>query len=121
MQLPLVSIAMCTYNGAKFMAKQLESIINQTYKNLEIVIVDDRSTDDTVAIVEQFAKNDERIKFYQNETNLGFNKNFEKAVNLTTGDYISISDQDDIWLPTKIEDLLNAIAIIGSSSQTRYT
>ena len=104
---PLVSIAMCTYNGGAYIREQLDSIINQTYKHLEIVIVDDVSTDNTRQIINEYIQRDERIKFYQNEINLGFNKNFEKAVVLTTGEWISIADQDDIWHLEKIEHMLN--------------
>lgn len=106
---PLVSIALCTYNGAKFIHKQLDSILNQTHKNLEIVLVDDCSTDDTYEIISGYAKKDERIRCFRNESNQGYNRNFEKAISLTTGDYIAISDQDDIWLSHKITSLLNCI------------
>jgi glycosyltransferase involved in cell wall biosynthesis len=106
---PLVSIALCTYNGEKYIRQQLDSIINQTYQNLEIVIVDDSSSDDTYNIAGNYAQKDSRIKCFRNEVNLGFNKNFEKAIKLTTGAFIAISDQDDIWLPQKIESLLNHI------------
>ncbi|MBS1521294.1 MAG: glycosyltransferase [Bacteroidetes bacterium] len=107
---PLVSIALCTYNGGRFLSQQLDSILGQTYHNLEIVIVDDCSTDDTSDIITRYIQKDSRIKFFKNEVNLGFNKNFEKAIELTTGEYISISDQDDIWLPNKIEALVKDIA-----------
>lgn len=106
---PLISIALCTYNGEKYIGQQLESILSQTCRNLEVVIVDDCSTDGTIDIVNGYAKKDARIKCFVNETNLGFNKNFERAITLTTGEYIAISDQDDIWLPEKIESLLNNI------------
>lgn len=109
MMQPLISIALCTYNGAKYLQEQLMSIVNQTYKNIEVVIVDDCSTDNTVDIVKSLEKSFPRIKLYQNEKNLGFNKNFEKAIELTTGDYIAISDQDDIWELNKLELLLNHI------------
>lgn len=107
---PLVSIALCTYNGERFLNQQLGSILAQTHHNLEIIIVDDCSTDDTTNIITQYAEKDNRIKFFKNETNLGFNKNFEKAIGLTTSEYISISDQDDIWLPGKIKALVKNIA-----------
>lgn len=106
---PLVSIALCTYNGEKYIRQQLDSIINQTYQNLEIVIVDDSSSDDTYNIAGDYAQKDSRIKCFRNELNLGFNKNFERAIELTSGEYIAISDQDDIWLPQKIDALLNHI------------
>jgi glycosyltransferase involved in cell wall biosynthesis len=103
---PLISIALCTYNGEKYLKEQLDSIIDQTYRNLEIIIVDDCSLDSTFGIIKKYAGADKRIKYYQNEVNLGYNKNFERAIGLATGDYISISDQDDIWMLDKIEILL---------------
>ncbi|HEK20317.1 glycosyltransferase family 2 protein [Mucilaginibacter sp.] len=105
MTLPLISVALCTYNGEKYIEAQLNSLIHQTYKNLEIIIVDDGSTDDTARLIQQMAANDGRIKFYRNEQNLGFNQNFQKAIGLTTGEYIAICDQDDIWAENKIEIL----------------
>ena len=99
----LISIAMCTYNGERFIIKQLESLVNQSYKNLELIIVDDDSTDSTIEIIKKYALNDSRIKFFQNEYNLGFVKNFEKAISLCKGDYIALADQDDIWKLDKLE------------------
>ncbi|HWD88832.1 MAG TPA: glycosyltransferase [Mucilaginibacter sp.] len=98
----LVSVALCTYNGEKYIEEQLQSIINQTYGNLEITVVDDCSTDGTARIIREFANRDKRIQFFINSHNLGFNKNFEKALRLTSGKFIAISDQDDIWLPDKL-------------------
>lgn len=109
MQEPLISVALCTYNGERFLPEQMDSILAQSYKNLEIIIVDDCSTDKTVDIINAYAEKDDRIKLFRNEVNLGFNKNFEKALSLTSGEYISISDQDDIWLPQKLEILLKNI------------
>jgi glycosyltransferase involved in cell wall biosynthesis len=109
MEEPLISVALCTYNGEKYLTEQLDSIIAQTYKKLEIIIVDDASTDNTFDIVNRYAREDERIKCVRNDLNLGYNKNFEKALGLTSGDYIAISDQDDIWLPEKLQILLDNI------------
>lgn len=106
---PLVSIALCTYNGEKFLNKQLTSILSQTHGNIELIIVDDFSTDNTVKLIKAFQKTDQRIKLIINESNIGYNQNFQKAISLCTGDFISISDQDDIWLNHKIETLLQAI------------
>lgn len=105
----LVSIALATYNGEKFIAEQLDSLINQTYQELEIIICDDGSTDKTVEIIQNYQQKDSRICLFQNETNLGVLKNFEKAISLSSGDYIALSDQDDIWETNKIEFMLNTI------------
>ncbi len=109
MEEPLISIALCTYNGAKYLGEQLDSILGQTYQKFEIIVVDDCSTDHTPDIVGRYAAQDSRIKFFKNEANLGFNKNFEKAIRLTSGEYIAISDQDDIWLANKLRLLLDNI------------
>jgi len=100
---PLVSIALCTYNGEKFLAEQLDSIVNQTYSNLEVIVVDDRSSDQTLNILQSYSNQFAYIKVYENEVNLGYIKNFEKAINLCTGEFIALADQDDIWFPNKIE------------------
>lgn len=105
---PLISIAMATYNGEKYLREQLESIYSQTYKNIEVVVTDDGSTDKTVEILEEYA-NSHGLRYYINETNLGFVKNFEKAVDLCRGEYIALSDQDDIWLPHKLSTLMENI------------
>jgi len=105
----LVSIAIATYKGEKYIKEQIESILNQTYKNLEIIICDDNSTDNTFNILKEYAKKDKRIKLYKNKQNLGYVKNFEKAISLCHGDYIALSDQDDIWLKEKIKILLDNI------------
>jgi glycosyltransferase involved in cell wall biosynthesis len=109
MTTPLVSIAMCTYNGEKYLKQQLDSLLKQTYTNLEIIITDDGSKDGTMGILNQYASNDSRIKVFQNETNLGFVQNFSKAISLCNGDFIALADQDDIWKSTKIEVFVNNI------------
>ena len=98
-----VSLAMATYNGEKYIAELLESLQNQTQKPWEIIISDDCSTDKTIEIIQRF-KSSLNIKIIQNETNLGINKNFEKAVQNCSGDYILICDQDDVWFPNNIEE-----------------
>jgi glycosyltransferase involved in cell wall biosynthesis len=102
MKKPLVSVALCTYNGAVYLAQQLDTLISQTYQNLEIVVVDDCSTDRTFAILTDYASRYPQFKIYQNEYNLGFVKNFERAAKLCSGELIALCDQDDIWHPEKI-------------------
>jgi len=108
--LPLISVVLCTYNGEKYLAQQLDSILIQTYTNLEILISDDVSTDKTLEILKAYNKKDKRIRICQNSHNLGFNKNFEKAVSLAGADWIAIADQDDIWLPHKLMALYKSVA-----------
>ncbi|WP_259068343.1 glycosyltransferase family 2 protein [Mucilaginibacter sp. X4EP1] len=102
-QTPLVSIALCTYNGAEYLADQLDTLVNQTYKAIEIIIVDDCSTDETISVINNYASHYSQIKVFQNETNLGFTGNFEKAVKLCKGEYIALCDQDDLWDLRKVE------------------
>lgn len=100
----MISVALCTYNGAEFIKEQLFSIINQTRKVDEIIVCDDGSTDDTINIVSRIAESSiVPIYVYINEINLGCLKNFEKAIKLCAGDIVFLSDQDDIWKKNKVE------------------
>jgi glycosyltransferase involved in cell wall biosynthesis len=107
--LPLVSIALATYNGEKYLTEQLDSLINQTHANIEIVVVDDCSKDSTVAIIKQYQNKFSYIKLLINEVNVGVSKTFEKAIENCTGTYIALCDQDDIWMLDKIEILVNEV------------
>ncbi len=109
-KVPLISIAICTYNGANYIKEQILSIITQTYQNLEIIIIDDCSIDQTFAVLESFRLKDPRIQVFKNPKNLGFNANFNKAISLTTGKYIAVADQDDIWDINKISLMYDRIA-----------
>jgi glycosyltransferase involved in cell wall biosynthesis len=105
----LVSIAVCTYNGEKHLEEQLESLVNQTYLHKEIIVVDDCSSDQTVSILEKYSSIYPFFHFSVNEKNLGYVKNFEKAILLCKGNYIALSDQDDIWLLNKVEEQVKNI------------
>ena len=106
---PLVSIAMTTYNGAQFLEDQINSILQQTYSNIELIVVDDCSTDNTYELLESFLSKDKRIHIFKNKNNIGFVKNLCKAISLCSGDFIALSDQDDIWEDWKIEKQINSI------------
>jgi glycosyltransferase involved in cell wall biosynthesis len=105
---PPISVVLCTYNGAKYIEAQLASILAQTYAVAEIIVVDDVSSDDTMAVVERAAARDSRISLSQNAFNIGFTSNFESALLMAKHDYIAISDQDDIWHLQKIEKMMAA-------------
>lgn len=107
--LPLISVALCTFNGEKHVTEQLESILSQSYKSIEIIICDDQSTDGTFEILKRYATNYPTISLYQNDRNLGFVKNFEQAISRCTGEYIALSDQDDIWMKEKLTILITQI------------
>ena len=99
-----ISVALCTYNGSQYLTRQLDSILTQlNYIPDEIIICDDKSSDTTLAILNDYTILYPGIfKVYVNEINLGSTKNFEKAISLCSGDYIFLSDQDDIWKSDKV-------------------
>ena len=98
------SIVLATYNGSKYIKQQLDSFKNQTRIPDEIIICDDGSSDNTITIIESYIKENSELNIilYKNEYNLGYSANFYKAANLSTGDVIFFSDQDDIWNKDKI-------------------
>lgn len=105
-----ISIALCTYNGAKYIAEQLESLARQTVGPFELVVCDDGSTDDTLKIIREFASRVPfEIRIFENEENLQFTGNFLKAASLCTGDYIAFCDQDDVWEVEKIGACISAL------------
>ena len=109
-----ISVAMATCNGEKFIGKQIDSILAQTMQPTEIIICDDASTDNTIAILKQYEEK-KLIKLYSNDRRLGVIDNFKKAVSLTSdGHYIALSDQDDIWLPQKLEQTHQQLIKIDS-------
>ncbi len=105
----LVSIALCTYNGEAYLREQLDSIVNQSYSPIELIAVDDCSTDNSLKILQEYAVKYPIIKIFVNSENLGYIKNFEKALQLCSGDYIALSDQDDIWDLKKVEKQVHTI------------
>src|SRR5574344_1867255 len=104
----MISVALCTYNGEKYIEEQLLSIIHQTEKVDEIVVCDDCSVDNTIKKVEHIAVEHPEITFNikVNEQNLGVTKNFEKAIFLCKGDIVFLSDQDDVWNPNKVASIV---------------
>jgi len=105
MNSPLVSVAVTTYNGSAYLREQLDSIYAQSYPNLEVVVCDDKSTDNTIAILEEYRQR-RHLHYYVNEKTLRVVKNFEKAMSLCSGAYVALCDQDDVWLPDKIQKSL---------------
>lgn len=98
-----VSVAMCTYQGQRYLAEQLESISRQTVLPSELVVCDDQSTDRTVEILEGYARTAPfPVKIHVNESRLGFAQNFARSLSLTSGEVVLLTDQDDRWLPTRV-------------------
>lgn len=105
----LISVVMCTYNGAKYLKEQIDSILQQTIADFELVVCDDCSNDGTWEILQDYASSNDKIRVCRNERNLGFLKNYEKALGLASGEYVALSDQDDIWMPNHLEVLVNLL------------
>lgn len=104
-----VDILLATYNGEKFLTEQLDSILNQSYQDFNLIISDDNSTDSTLKILEEYVKKDNRITIYKQEKNLGVVSNFEFLISKITSRYFMFSDQDDIWTEDKIEKSLETL------------
>ena len=107
---PKVSVVLCTYNGEEYLSEQIDSLLSQTYPIYEIVVQDDGSEDRTWEIIESYKHSYPSLfKIFKNKTNLYFNQNFYSAILKTTGDLIVLCDQDDIWLPNKIQYQVDTI------------
>lgn len=103
-----VSVAMCTYNGERFLQQQLDSLASQTRQPDEVVVCDDCSTDNTVAILDRWAESVPfSVRIIRNQSNLGCFHNFENALKNVEGDVVFLADQDDVWHSNKIEVMLN--------------
>lgn len=105
----MISVAMSTYNGEKYVIAQLRSIYEQNIRPDEVVIVDDCSKDHTVSLIRNWIEDKTEIcwRIYQNKTNQGYIKNFFKSISLTNGDIIILCDQDDLWEKDKIQEIIN--------------
>jgi glycosyltransferase involved in cell wall biosynthesis len=101
-----ISVALTSCNGANYLKEQLESVYAQSLLPDEVIVCDDCSTDNSIEILTEY-KEKHNLRYFINDKKLGFVKNFEKAISLCSGDFIALSDQDDVWLPKKIEILYN--------------
>lgn len=102
---PAVSVLMTVYNSEKYIARAIESILNQTFTDFEFIIIDDQSSDKTREIIEFYRQKDKRLVFFKNENNLGIIPNRNKLISLAKGKYIAWQDADDISLNYRIEKL----------------
>lgn len=107
-----VSVCLATYNGAKYLKEQLDSILSQLNENDEVVVVDDCSSDGTVDLVNSYG--DHRIRLYLNKENRGVNDSFEKAISMSKGEYIFLSDQDDVWPVGRLVIMKTTLKISGA-------
>ena len=107
---PTVSVVLCTYNGARYLREQLESIASQSRQPAEMVVCDDGSEDDTVFILRGFAaKVSFPVCIVQNPHRLGSTRNFDQGIGLASGEFIALCDQDDVWSPEKLKHLANVL------------
>ncbi|MCB0696722.1 MAG: glycosyltransferase family 2 protein [Chitinophagaceae bacterium] len=113
---PLISILMTAYNRGKFIAEAIESVLNSTYQNFELIIVDDVSKDDTYKIASSYAEKDKRISVYRNEENLGDYPNRNRAASYAKGEYLKYLDADDKLYPYGLEIMLKNMAQFPESS-----
>lgn len=104
-----ISVVLATYNGDNYIVEQLESLLKQTLPFKELIVCDDNSSDNTKEILAKYASQDSRIKVFCNSQNIGFKANFEKALRLSTGNYVALCDQDDVWHVNHLEVLCKNI------------
>ena len=102
-QYPLVSIITPSYNSEKYISETIESVLDQTYQEWEMIIVDDLSSDDSLQIIEHYAKKDSRIKVIRSKQNMGPAHARNRAIKEAKGRYIAFLDSDDVWFPKKLE------------------
>lgn len=107
--LPRISVALCVYNGEAWLRPQLDSLLAQEGVELEVVVVDDCSTDGSLALLREYARRDARIRVHANQVNLGHLRSFEKCMSLCDAPMIAPCDQDDVWHPRKLATLARAI------------
>lgn len=107
-----VSVCIATYNGAEFVKEQLDSILNQIPEDAEVLVGDDGSSDDTIRIIGDL--DDARIRVIKNSSNLGYIGNFEHLIDVAAGNYIFLSDQDDIWPAGRVEKMMSAMQLSNS-------
>ncbi len=117
---PLVSVLMTAYNRQAFIAEAIESVLSSDYKNFELIIVDDYSTDDTVSIIKNYSIQDKRIKFYVNDNNLGDYPNRNKAASLAKGKYIMYCDSDDCFFKDTLSYCLNEMEVNPNADLGMY-
>lgn len=102
---PKVSVIMPVYNGERFLREAIESVLNQTFSDLELIIVNDGSKDNSLNIIKSYAEKDSRVKIIDQE-NFGLASSLNNSVRIANGNYLSIIEHDDIWLPKKLETIL---------------
>ena len=108
-EIPVVSVGLPVFNGEAYLAEAIDSLLGQTFKNLELIVCDNASTDDTETICRERAASDERLRYYRNDTNIGAMKNFNKVVDLARGKYFKWAAHDDVHDETYVERCLEIL------------
>lgn len=106
---PKITVIIPSYNSGKFLNKAVESVVNQTYKNIEIIVINDGSTDNTEQIIQEWQQKDERVKYISHTKNKGLPAARNTAIRNSRGEYIALLDADDIWIENKLEKQLAEI------------
>ena len=113
-EIPLVSVIMPAYNAVPFIEEAIKSVISQTVKDWELLVIDDGSADDSVQIAQKTADSDSRIRVFRNEVNSGVAKTRNRGIDLAKGKYIAFLDSDDVWHPEKLEMQLKKMQKTGA-------
>jgi len=106
---PTFSVIMPCYNASSYIAQSIESVLNQTFKDFELIVVDDASQDNSLSIIENFSRMDDRVKLVSLSENVGASSARNSAIQISTGKWISILDADDVFMPDKLERQYEAI------------
>ena len=124
MDLPLITVGIPVFNGEKFLKKRLDSVLNQTYKNFEVIISDNASTDDTSKLCNEIIKKEKNIQYYLQKENIGYVNNFNFLIKKTNGKYFTFAAVDDVWEPNFLEKNVNILQtndkIVGSIGTVKY-
>jgi glycosyltransferase involved in cell wall biosynthesis len=118
---PLVSVILTTYNRAHIVSKSLQSVLTQTYRNFEAIVIDDNSTDNTKEIITNIACKDSRVKYFRNNENKGPAGARNVGINLAKGEFIAFADDDDEWFPNKLEKQVNLLQTLPENFAVVYS
>jgi len=113
---PFVSVVMPAYNASKYIGQAIESVLNQTYVNFELIVIDDCSTDNTYDIIKKYSENDNRIEVVKNKINSGVTFTRNLGISLAKYDWIAFLDSDDIWVKDKLEKQIKLTQKIPEAS-----
>jgi len=122
MQKPIISVIMAVHNGEEYLKSSIDSVLTQTYRNFEFIIIDDASTDLTPVILRKYSKKDRRIKIITNPKNVGLTKSLNKGIKIARGEFMARQDADDISLPSRFEKQINYldshenVVLLGTSA-----